>query len=85
MKLLKRDRARLELILSNLERVQRFILSDRFQYVMPKATATTTMDLQDQQGRTFSCPMEKRIGTDLCLLYTATDQLRGALADKEEE
>ncbi len=81
MKLRKQDRIRLESILNDLERVQKFILADSFQYVRPISRATTTIDLEDKQGHAFTCPMEKRIGTDLCYLYNATDKLRSALAD----
>jgi hypothetical protein len=81
MKLLRRDRKQLESVLENLERVQRFILSDRFCYVMPKSMATTTTDLSDSQGRAFTCPLEKNVGTELCYLYTATGRLKRLLGD----
>ena len=85
MKLLKRDRNRLETILAQLERAQRFILSDQFQYVMPKGKATTTTDLQESTGKAFSCPLNKEVGTELCILYNATNQLRRALQYEELE
>ena len=82
MKLLKKDRIRLAAVLVNLEHAQRFILSDRFVYVMPKAMATTTTDLSDSKGLAFTCPLEKNVGTELCYLYTATAQLKRLLEEQ---
>ena len=79
MKLLKKDRKQLEAVLQNLQRVQRYILSDQVAFVKTKSMATTTTDLTDQQGHTFTGPMEKQNGTELCYLYSATNQLHRLL------
>ena len=82
MKLLKKDRKQLEAVLQNLQRAQNYILSDRFAFVKKISVATTTTDLTDQQGHAFTGPIEKQIGTELCYLYSGTDQLRRLLQEE---
>jgi hypothetical protein len=79
MKLTKRDRRTLEGILHNLDRAQRYILSDRVAIVIKDSQATTTHHLINQVGQIFTGPIEKNIGTELCCLYSATGALEKAL------
>ena len=82
MKLLKRDRALLETVLGQLERAAKFIVSDDTLVCRKKRVATTTLDFTNQQGVTCQ-EIDKYIGSELCLFFTAIHNLRSGLASQD--
>lgn len=81
MKLRKKDAARLESILRQLEQGRAFLMSGRILVcIRQHGPATTTLDFTNKQG-TVCTSINKEIGSELVLLHTGIAQLREALTE----
>ena len=78
MKMTRKDYRNLVAIMEDLERGQRYIMSDNTAVCRWKDRATTTLDLQDVQGHVWT-PIAKDIGSELTLLHNGVSRLRRTL------
>jgi hypothetical protein len=79
MKLLQRDRRLLETVLGQLQRAERFLVSEETLVCRRKRMATTTIDLTNAQG-TVCQEIDKCIGSELCLFFSAIHNLTVGLS-----
>ena len=80
-KMTRRDRRKLELILSNLERGQAYLLSPDVLICRRKGASTTTLDFSNQQGE-VCVSVDKQIGSDIALLHSGISLLRQMLCEE---
>ena len=76
--MLKRDQKELLDALSDLHRAKDYLLSDTILICRKTRQATTTLDYVNPAGE--SCfPLEKEIGSELCLLYSGIRRIERML------
>lgn len=84
MRLLKRDRIRLERILTELKRGQAYIMDKEILVCRKQRYASTTLHYQNAQGE-ICYSLDKEIGSELALLHSGILGLEKALRIEEGE
>ena len=85
MKLTKKAQLRLERILNTLQRGEDYLLESHTVVCRTKSQATTTLDFTRKSDEQAIAPIEKAYGSDLCLIYTARQQLQRFIAEHSKD
>ena len=80
--MLKRERRRLEGILSDLKRGQDFLMRDRTEVCIHQSVKTTTLDYTNDQGTAVLASIDKEIGSPLAMLHIGIGNLSRFLQEE---
>jgi len=79
--MLKREERALQQAIANLERAQKYLLSERVLVCIRQSYASTTLHFTNAQGE-ICYSIDKHIGSDLTGLHQAINDLRRLLEPK---